>query len=493
MSHKHLRVNEEVAAGGRGWRGVLLLLVVALAALGGAAAVESTVRATDGSASAVAAGLRTPVLSVRRAPTILAAPIADRRLRADLQAWAAGIDSDDCAVVVDTSGTIVLDHRGNEPVVPASTTKLVTATAALLALGPDARFRTTAVAGGPVVDGTVNGDLVLVGGGDPLLATADYLARFERQPQIATSFESLVQQLVDSGVQRITGSVVGDESRFDRDRYVASWPDRYVAQDQIGPLSALTVNDGWAEYPAAPGAYRDLVPTPDPAAHAAGVLTFLLEVRGVDVVGPPRAGPPPPGAVELAAVESPPLQQVVTQLLQESDNLTAELLMKELGRLGGSPSTAAGTARAMEVLAGAGIDLSGAVIVDGSGLSPDDRATCHLLTDLLGRPETGPLLVEGLPVAGQSGTLTRRFVDTPLAGHLRAKTGSLNSVSSLTGVVEDEDGAMTFAYVANDPSGLVDARAVASAQQALGEILLAWPRVPDASVLGPLPADLQAP
>lgn len=489
MTPKHLRPDGEAAPRHRRWRLPGALLAVALLAAAGAVAVESMAPA---SAAPLGGGrVQTPVLSVRRSPSILAAPIADRRLRSDLAAWAAGIGPEACAVVLEPDGDVALDHRGDEPMVPASTTKLLTATAALLAHGPDARLRTTVVAPAPVTDGTVNGDLVLVGGGDPVLATADYLARFERQPQIATPLEELVQRILDSGVRRITGSIVGDEGRYDAERYLPSWPARYIQQDQIGPLSALTVNDGWTQYPTAPGVYRDLVPAPDPAAHAAATLSFLLELRGVDVVGAPRSGAAPPAGIEVAAVESPPLTQIVTQLLQESDNLTAELLVKELGHLEGAPTTAAGLARAGAVLTAAGVDTSAVAMADGSGLSPDDRASCTLLTELLTRPETGPLLVAGLPVAGQSGTLAKRFVDTPLAGHLKAKTGSLNSVSSLAGVVEDEDGAMTFAYVANASAGTVDATAVAAAQQALGEILLAWPRVPDESVLGPEPAVLE--
>lgn len=489
MTPKHLRTDGEAAPRRRRWRLPSALLLVALAAGGGAAAVETTAPA---SADPVGGGsATTPVLSVRRAPTVLAAPIADRRLRGDLAQWAAGIGPDACAVVVDPDGEVVLDHRGGEPVVPASTTKLLTATAALLAHGPDARLRTTAMAPTPAVDGTLDGDLVLVGGGDPVLATADYLARFERQPQIATPLEDLVQRIVDSGVRRVTGSVVGDEGRFDAERYIPSWPSRYVQQDQIGPLSALTVNDGWMQYPSAPGTFVDLVPAPDPAANAAATLTFLLELRGVDVVGEPRAGTAPAGAVEVAAVESPPLSQIVAQLLLESDNLTAELLVKDLGRLAGAPTTGGGLAEATEVLAAAGIDTGAVTMADGSGLSTDDRVSCALLTGLLTRPETGPLLVAGLPVAGRTGTLAKRFVDTPLAGHLKAKTGSLNAVSSLAGVVEDEDGSMTFAYVANAPDGTVDQAAVAAAQQSLGELLLDWPRVPDETVLGPEPATLE--
>lgn len=463
---------------------------LALVSIGCAAAVALVeVRDPASAAPSGVGAVGTPVLSVRRLPEVVTAPIADRRLRDDLQAWAEDVAPDACAVVVGPTGEVLLDVRGDRPVVPASTHKLLTATAALVELGHEARFRTTAV-GSPPVDGTIDGDLTLVGGGDPLLATADYVARFERQPQTFTDLDLLVQRIAASGVRRITGSIVGDEGRYDTVRAVPGWPDRYLDQHVIGPLSALTVNDGFAGFPATPTGGGELVPADDPAQHAAAVLTVLLHAAGVDVAGPPRTGQAPPGAVELAAVESPPLSDVVAQLLRESDNSTAELLLKELGRTQLDPSTAGGRTATTTVLAEAGVDLDGVRVEDGSGLSLADRLTCRVLVDLLQRPVTGPVLRSGLPVAGEAGTLADRFLGTPLVGHLRAKTGSLNSVASLAGVVVDGDGMLSFAYVVNAAPGrgVVDEAAVVASQERLGRVLLGWPRLPDLERLGPLPA-----
>jgi D-alanyl-D-alanine carboxypeptidase/D-alanyl-D-alanine-endopeptidase (penicillin-binding protein 4) len=426
----------------------------------------------------------TPVLSVRRAPTVVAAPIAERRLRADLAAWAASVPPSSCAVVADDE-EVFLEQRRDDALVPASATKLLTATAALLELGPDTRFTTRVVAAAAPADGILAGDLVLVGGGDPLLATADYAARFRNQPQTFTDLDALAAAVAEAGVRRIDGAVVGDEGRYDQQRYVAGWPQRYIDQDQIGPLSALSVNDGFASYPSPADTATPLEPAEDPPATAAAVLTGLLEARGIDVVGEGRAGAAPPDAVEVATVESVPVRDVVAQLLRESDNSTGELLLKELGARAGDPSTAGGRARATEVLVEAGLDLGASVIADGSGLSLDNRTTCALLLELLQRPETGPVLDAGLAIAGQSGTLARRFVGTDLAGRLRAKTGSLNTVTSLAGVVEDDDPPLTFAFLVNAPPPGPVPPGVADAQQALGDILLAWPRVADVAVLGP--------
>lgn len=445
--------------------------------------------ATPDPPAVAAAGPRplTPVLSVRRVPSIVAAPIAARRLSADLDALMSFMPSDTCAVV--QGPEVAYAHRADAPLVPASTAKLLTATAVLEALAPTDRFRTSAVAPSAPVGGVVAGDLTLVGGGDPLLASADYMSRFKRQPQVFSDLDALAGAVEEAGVRRIDGSVVGDDSRYDRARYVAGWPARYIAQGSIGPLSALSVNDGFERYPQSPAGGDPLEAAADPALSAAGRLTGLLEARGIAVGGPPRAGTAPAGAVEVAFLESPPLLDVIGQLLRESDNNTAELLLKELGRLVGDSTTAGGAAEVREVLDDGRLDLTGSTVADGSGLSPDNRTTCRLLVDLLARPDTGDLLRELLPVAGQSGTLTERFQGTALEGVLRAKTGSLTSVTALAGVVADDDPELTFAFVVNvpPPAGLPDE--IAAAQQQLGEILAAWPRTPEVAALGPVTED----
>lgn len=427
----------------------------------------------------------TAVFSVRRVPSVVAEPIAQRRLGENLDGLLAGLPQHTCLVV--EGPDLRYGHLAAAPVTPASTTKLLTATAALDRLGADSRFHTAAVATAEPSDGVIAGDLVLVGGGDPILSTADYAGRFQRQPQVYTDLDALAAALQDAGLLAIQGSVVGDETRYDTQRYVDGWPPRYIDQNQTGPLSALAVNDGFASYPSAISPSDPLEAAADPAANAADVLTRLLEARGISVGGEPRAGAAPSGSIEVAGIDSAPLSEIVGQLLMESDNNTAELLLKEVGRSAGDASTAGGASEVEAEIASAGLDAEGIVVDDGSGLSLDDRVTCDLLVDLLQLPQTGTLLADRLPVAGESGTLERRFAGTPLEGGLRAKTGSLNTVSSLAGVVQDDDPPLTFAFVVNVPEPDRVPAAVAGAQERLGEILLSWPRVPDVAVLGPLP------
>lgn len=467
----------------RRWALPVALALLTAASTGGLVAVEASTAASD--ASALAPRPLTPVLSVRRLPEVLAASVAAQRLQEELRSWADGVDERSCAMVAGPDGETLLDRNGDEPVVPASTLKLLTATAALLDLGGEARLRTTVV-GPPVVDGTIAGDVTLVGGGDPLLATAGYAARFERQPQLFTDLEGLAASVAAAGIRRIDGAVVGDDSRYDRERMVTGWPARYVTQGAVGPLSALVVNDGYEQFPGTPTSGDPFVPAADPALHAARTLTFLLQARGVEVTGPARSGAAPEGGGEHAAVESPPIGDVVAQMLRESDNSTAELLVKELGRAAGDPSTGGGTQRVLAVLRAAGVDVEGVDLADGSGLSPDNRVTCEALLGVLVRAGTGEVVRAALPVAGETGTLFDRFTTSPLAGHLVAKTGSLNTVAGLAGFVVDEDGALPFAFVLNvPPSVRLGDAGFAQQQEDLGRILLAWPQAPAAADLGP--------
>jgi serine-type D-Ala-D-Ala carboxypeptidase/endopeptidase (penicillin-binding protein 4) len=475
------------------WRWIvptlLLLAVVASVSIG----VQTDREAADPGAAALRQGrVATPVLSARRIPSVLAEPVALRRLQADLGEWIGLSPADSCLMVNQGSGSVVFEHRIDAPVVPASAQKLLTATSALLELGPDHTFRTVVAA--ERRDGeVVAGDLFLVGGGDPLLASPDYAARFPRQPQLFTDLDELAAQVADAGIRRVDGAVVGDEGRYDQVRYVPGWPSRYIDQDQIGPMSALAVNDGFARYPTRDDASEPLEQAEEPAVNAAAVLTRLLRERGVDVAGEPRAGGTPGAAGQLASVESPPVVDIVGQLLAESDNNTGELLLKEIGLArNGQGSTPAGAEATEALLRRTGIAGDGIEVADGSGLSLDNRVTCGLLVELLERRRTGRLLVDGLAVAGETGTLELRFGDD-VAGRLRGKTGSLNTVTSLSGVLDDDDGRLTFAYVANVDEPATIGSSTIALQDSLAQILLDWPRTPEVSALGPLPPSIPDP
>ena len=175
-----------------------------------------------------------------------------------------------------------MSQKEGDAVIPASNLKLVTAAATLELLDPQSRFTTSVATDGAPTDGkVVRGNLYLIGGGDPLLSTSPYLSQLPNGEQPSTDMAALADQIAATGIREITGSVVGDESRYDDVRTVEAWPQRYLTQGQVAPLSALVVDDTWSAG-AGPGA--------EPAVHAAAVLTELLADRGVQIAGAPPSG-----------------------------------------------------------------------------------------------------------------------------------------------------------------------------------------------------------
>jgi len=450
---------------------VLLLVAAALVALG--------LRGTDAPAAGPdAATLRTPLWSVRRLPQPVVDAVGAQHLDAALTARVDG--SDACTTVRDPAAGDVTTLGADRALVPASTMKLLTAVAAFATLGPRFHYTTDVVAGAPVRNGNVE-RLYLVGGGDPLLATPERIATDARDPEHAglatTPLATLADRIVAAGVRSVPGGIAGVDDRYDRTRYLDVWP--VADRPEVGPVGALTVNRGGA------GAAGTGAKVDDPAVNAAAELGRLLTARGVRVGAASRADRAPDGARPVASIDSPPLGDVLTELLSASDNLTAEMLVRELGAKAGTPTTAAGITAMRAALERLRVDLTGATIVDGSGLSRQDRLRCATLlqvVELLDGPRFAPVRA-GLSIAGERGTLGPRLRGTPLAGNLTAKTGSLAGVSGLAGFVRS-DRPLLFALLVNGGFGRAGADAV---REAMATEIAAYPRVTDASGLVPAP------
>ena len=425
----------------------------------------------------------TPVLSARRTPDLLVRPVAARNLREAVAPILAAAPETTCLDVREGSSPLV-SHRADEPVIPASNLKLVVAAAALDLMDPDERLVTRFATDGAPTDGSVvRGNLYMVGGGDPLLTSDAYEARFNRGVPPLTDLESVADRIAGTGITQITGSIVGDASRYDTVYGAPGWPDRYFTQGQVGPLSALLVNDGWG-VDAITGAGGG--PVQDPAVHAAEVMTDLLEARGIEVAGPPVAGTAPAGAPTLVEIPSLTIAELVGQLLAFSDNTTTELLVKELGvRSGQGGTTAAGLAAVTGWMAERGLVSSGVTFEDGSGLSANDRATCDLLSEVLvDEGPSGPI-ADGLARPGQPGTLNDRLLAPPLPEAVRAKTGSLVETTALSGWLRTVPGRdLAFSFVINTPGGQVGAQHLALQQQLL-QAMLDHPRTPPVDQLSP--------
>ena len=464
---------------------LLIVLLVALAA--GAVSALAPPGGGSGSASA-AVRLATPVLSVRRVADALVTHRAETRLQAAVERVAADPalapwTNQSCLVVRVGDRTLVA-KRPDQPLIPASALKLLTAEAAVAVLGPETRLTTVLKADAAPAQGVLTGDLQVVGGGDPIIETDGRAARAQRQPVVRTRMEDIAQAVVAAGVRQITGGIRADEGRYDSERARPGWKPSYQANGQVGPLSALLVNDGQD------GAGKAVA---QPALHFAQVLTEQLRARGVQVGGQPSVGPAT-GAATVTAQESLPVKELAAQMVRESDNTTAELLVKEVGRVqGGAGTTEAGLAAAKAALAAKGLQVGPLAARDGSGLDRGDRVTCSLLMAALVGAGRSSQLADGLPVAAVSGTLQKRFVNTSVAGRLRAKTGSLDEVSSLVGWVDPANPGpppVAFAVVVNGVPKDLDA---ARLSDRLGVALGTWPEAPPADAVDPEPPGTAAP
>ena len=320
------------------------------------------------------------------------------------------------ALAVDlTDGELVYAHNLRLPLIPASNEKLAVTYASLLALGSSYRFSTDVLGDGELDGAVWRGDVVLKGYGDPTLSTLDLL--------------SLASQLRSQGIRRVSGQVVGDESYFDTRRTGPGWKS-YFFLNESPALSALVVDRG---------RYRGYL-SRQPALAAAVSFRAALVRAGISVSGRALTATADPEAVPLATIESVPLQLVLRFMDHESDNFTAEMLLKQLAAgLGLHGTTAAGASIVHELLTEQEIPTSGVRIADGSGLSRLDRLTTEAVVAMLRSSwldeDLREILISSLPVAGRTGTLNSRMRGTAAAGRVRAKTGTLNEASALSGYV----------------------------------------------------------
>ena len=409
----------------------------------------------DTPVAAPSPALSTGVIAFRRIPTIISRDLNTDAFTTAVSPLLGSLNDRSCAAV-SVDGAPIGERNAAIAVIPASNQKIPVAATALERLGADFRYTTTVVAASTPVGGVVEGDLFLVGGGDPLLSSDWYPAsNLEMHPVTSpTSLDSLADRVVAAGVTGINGAVVGDGSRYDDEYYAPGWGDG-VAGLEGGPYDALMANDSRV--------LGDPLRGNDPAQAAAREFTQLLEGRGVDVTGSAAAGTAPPQSIELASIDSAPMSDVIAEMLASSDNNTAEMVVKELGVTVTAPGTReAGLGLVREQLVDWGVDVAPVVLVDGSGLSLDNRLTGDSILRVLQRTGFDSPVGQGLPVAGQTGTLASAFVEHPIAGRLRGKTGTLNNppfnvdppaVKALAGYLPVEGGsAVEYVLILNGPT-----------------------------------------
>jgi D-alanyl-D-alanine carboxypeptidase/D-alanyl-D-alanine-endopeptidase (penicillin-binding protein 4) len=391
--------------------------------------------------------------------------------RAGLSAALSGLLADQAlgshvaAVVGDPlSGKVLFSLNASSPAEPASTAKLATATAALDVLGPGARFTTKvaeAAAGHAARGGPAR--IILVGGGDPTLTAGRPPASGYPHPATLQALAAATARAL-AAQHRSAVRIGYDTSLYSGPALAPGWTMSYVTTGNVTPITSLEVDqgrllpDGLPEDADDPGNLRPRSLTP--AADAAAAFARFLARDGVRIDGPPVPAIAPRRAAAIAAVKSPPLASIVEQMLTESNNVIAENLARHVALATGAPASFSGAAGAVTAVirrlhAGPGVYLA-----DGSGLSPLDQIPALTLFRLVrvaasaGHPALRAVLT-GMPVAGFSGTLAAGgsafgALAVMAPGAVRAKTGNLNTVVTLAGLVDDRDGTpLAFAFMAD--------------------------------------------
>lgn len=337
------------------------------------------------------------------------------------------------AIWDESAGRVVFRSNSTLWRVPASNAKLATAATALASWGAAYRFKTQLFVSRLPAAGTtvLRGSVFLKGYGDPSLSTRAYQ---RRSFSFSTaSLESFVAKLKALGVKRITGSIFGDGTYFDRLRSAPGWLPSFV-HTECGALSALTVDEGL--YKGRPVASSPL--------YVVSTLTRMLTQAGITVVGRPRLGTVPQSAKLVQTLSSAPLSTLLRFMDKHSDNFFAEMFTKGLGAsFRGIGSTAAGLSVTRTYLASLGLSAKTYRLYDGSGLSYWDRFSAlnveRLLRGVARRPDAS-VFVGSLSIAGVDGTLRRRMRNTAAQANLVAKTGSLAIACCLSGYVTTANG-----------------------------------------------------
>ena len=433
--------------------------------------------------------LTAPALS--RASTADAAerPLAER-LEGVIQSRALKRSRVSALVVRQSDGQVLFAHRADRPMTPASNMKILTAVAALDVYGPTHRFETLALSSAPPNAEGVIQDLFVRGGGDPVLNSEDWW-RF-------------AADLANRGLRRIAGDLVLDDSLFDQQRWHPGWG-RTSSRAYHAPVGALTANYGAFSVVVTPGAKRGdpahvVVDPPvpylrvenrartgmpssknslvvdraagdgievvtvagslragadaktyyrsvlDPTRYAGAVLRRQLAAVGIQLDGRVRLARAPAvaEAYELLVYKGRPLAQIVRLFVKFSNNAIAETLVKQIGvaASGSTGSWQTGMPALQAHLERMGLLGEGSVLVDGSGLSYENRVSPRAFVKALRLAgasfKFGPELMSALPIAAEDGTLEKRAEAS--MGEVRAKTGLLNGVTALSGYALMGDG-----------------------------------------------------
>jgi D-alanyl-D-alanine carboxypeptidase/D-alanyl-D-alanine-endopeptidase (penicillin-binding protein 4) len=356
-------------------------------------------------------------------------------------------------IVLSADGRTIYADRALRAVAPASVAKLIVAAASLDVLGPDFRYHTLFATQNAVAsDGSLDGNLWMIGSGDPSLRRNDL------QAGVAT--------LARSGLRRISGSVAVDASALHGPEINPHWDSDDSNEDYAAPTSAMSIDGDTIESAKTVGGIPERFWTPvhDVPRYAAAMLEHMLRKHGVTIGAPARVATSPLDGIVLWEHRSPALRALEAHMLFFSDNHYAEQLLRTLGgEAGRTPDDAGGLAAERTFLSERGIPDPGLRLEDGSGLSDQNRVAAITLARILSDAQLrggASSLYMLLPQGGRQGTL-RDYDFTTALGRVRAKSGHISGVSSLAGYANTlRHGRIVFAFLVNGSPGDPDAAIV---------------------------------
>ena len=416
-------------------------------------------------------------------------------------------------LVITTSGDTLYSRNAGKLFIPASNQKLLTSSVALTQLGPDYRYRTSFIPRGPVVDGVLDGDLLVIGRGDP--SVSDHMRHDAMLP-----LREVAESLSARGIKRVRGQLVPDGNAFPDPVLGFGWSWDDLEEGYSAATDELSFNDGVTNvivragrsvgdsasietrptrtWPTLRGSVTTVAPVPpstdsaprdlrplivvrkdtltgdvivtgtialgdssvetvthrDPDAAYIAALGEALRERGIVVSGELVADRPPLGD-PITVMLSPPLREILPALLKESQNQIAEMLFKTVGLERGAAGTASAARRVVEAqLKAWGARDDGYIVRDGSGLSRFDYVSPETIVHVLDAMRRGPYFptfYQALPIAGVDGTVRMRMRGTLAENNVHAKTGFVAQVRSLSGYVRSLDGdTLMFSILANN-------------------------------------------
>jgi serine-type D-Ala-D-Ala carboxypeptidase/endopeptidase (penicillin-binding protein 4) len=357
-------------------------------------------------------------------------------------------------VVDPLSGDTLYSHNAGKLFMPASNQKLLTGATALTQLGPDFRFVTRFATNGPQRDSMLDGDLIVVGRGDPTFSDS------MRAGDYRNAFRDMADSLSSRGIRRIRGSLRRAGDAFPDSTYGFGWQVDDLRTSSGAVVDELFVNEGLL-----PGkrvrSNGDTVSAPvvirEPAAAFLDALAAALSERHITLDGSAdaRAALPDSGLLPIFELRSPPLSAILARMAKPSQNQIAEILFKTLALEKTGVGTADSARRVVErQLLAWGALPDGFAVRDGSGLSRHDYVTPETIVRVLDAMRTSrdfPVWYDALPIAGVDGTISARMKGTPAERNVRAKTGTVDKARSLSGYVTTADGRMLlFSLLCNN-------------------------------------------